>query len=108
MKIFAIIAMALMIAIPVMAEDVILNTTIDSVTAAIDKNGDEYVRVIIVEDRVLQGVSYTATVPLMFFGEMAAQAKDLKKGQAIRVLANKKEYKGNHSYMARQLLPLEE
>lgn len=94
-------------ATPAMAEDVILETTVDSVTLTNDKNGNPYVRVIISEIRTLNGMEYTATVPVMFFGDTATdQVKALAKGDQVKILVNKRIYQGNHSYTARKLLPL--
>jgi len=87
------------------AEDLILDVTVDSITAAIDKNGNSYTRVIISEQRSLDGVTYNATVPIMFFGALheAAQSQISAKDK-IKVLVNKRQYQGNHSYTARKLL----
>ena len=102
----AVLAIVCFLAPIASAEDLILNVKVDSVTTAVDKNGNEYVRVIIVENRTLKGVAYSATVPVMFFGQdLSEQAKQIQKGQQIKVLVNKRIYQGNPSYTARQLLP---
>jgi hypothetical protein len=88
-----------------MAEDVILDTKIDSVTSALDKNGAPYIRVIVTESRSLKGIAYEATVPVMFFGSTVSQAKVLVEGDNVRILANKRMYQGNASYTARKILP---
>jgi len=82
------------------AEDVVINAIVASATIAIDKNGNEYVRIIIVEPRQLQGVEYDVGVPIMFFGDFVEKAKTLKKGDRIHVVVNKRLYQGNFSYTA--------
>lgn len=87
-----------------MAEDKVLNAPIDSVSVKLDKNGAEYVRVIVKETRELSGISYPATTPVMFFGDMAQQGKALKVGDTLKAIVNGREYRGNVSYTAIKLL----
>ena len=47
-----------------------------SVVDATDKNGNPYTRVIVAEDRSLDGVSYKAGVPAMAFGGVMSQSKN--------------------------------
>jgi len=83
-----------------MAEDVMLNNNITNVTSALDKHGAEYTRIIIEEDRELNGIKYTMGVPVMAFGELSAKAKTLKPGDVLKAVASGSEYKGRWSYTA--------
>jgi len=81
-----------------LAADKIISAQISQATTAIDKNGNEYVRFIVPEERSLQGVKYTQGVPVMIFGESVAKAKTFKVGDSFRAIVSTKEYKGNLSY----------
>jgi len=80
------------------AADKIISTTIDQSVTAIDKNGAEYVRLIINEDRTLQGVKYQMGVPVMAFGSLVEKAKAFQPGDTLKAIVSSKEYKGNTSY----------
>lgn len=95
---FFALMLAVMFAPQAFAKDVILDTEIQTVTVALDKNGNEYARLIITEPRTLQGVAYTVTVPVMCFGEMVAQAKDFQSGDQLKAIAQTNEYKGRTNY----------
>jgi hypothetical protein len=82
------------------AEDIMLNASPTDVVSKLDKNGSPYVRMIIQEDKELNGVAYKSGVPVMFFGDLVAKAKAVKPGQAIKVIASKGDYKGKTSYTA--------
>jgi hypothetical protein len=103
-KFLVALALVCFMAIPAFAVDKVLNTQIDSATIAIDKNGNQYVRLIINEDRKLQGVEYTVGVPVMAFGNLATQAKALKAGQMLKAVVASREYRGNTSYTIRAFL----
>ena len=109
MKKFMSIALALLItavlaATPAMATDKILRTTIDSATTAIDKNGAEYVRIIVNEDRKMEGISYSVSVPVMVFGQAVSKAKNLKAGDKLNCIVASREYRGATSYTLRAFL----
>ena len=84
----------------VYAADQMLDTTVSDTVKRLDKNGNEYVRVIIDEAKELNGVSYTASTAVMFFGPLVQEAKNLKKGDALKVIASSSEYQGRTSYTA--------
>jgi len=87
------------------AEDVKLDGKISAVQVSTDKNGKEYVRVLIPEKRSLNGVSYDTTVAVMFFGDHVVAGKSLKAGDALNCIASKKLYNGNASYSVLAMLP---
>lgn len=80
------------------AKDVILNAKIEKVVISKDKNGAEYVRVMIPEERTLSGVKYSVSTSVMFFGEHVEKAKLLKDGDALKVIAAEKQFNGRTSY----------
>jgi hypothetical protein len=83
------------------AEDVVLQKKIDQVYVKNDKNGDEYVTFRFKEERKLNGISYNISVPATCFASsgMLDQAKALSKGDELKVIAQKGEYRGNDSYV---------
>ena len=105
-KVLAVLALVSFLAVPAvaMAADKILNTKITSATTAIDKNGNQYVRLLISEQRNLKGVKYDVEVPVMIFGAMVNKAKGLKSGDKIKAVVASREYQGRTSYTVRALL----
>ncbi len=103
-KLLAVLALVCFMAVPAFAADKIINDQIASSTTAIDKNGNQYVRIIVNEARKLQGVEYTVGVPVMAFGAQAEQAKTLKAGDTLKAVVASREYKGNISYTIRAFL----
>ena len=105
-KFLAVLAMICFVAsaIPALAADKILNDKIQSATTAIDKNGNQYVRLIVAEKRKLQGTEYTVGVPVMAFGNMVTKAKALKAGDKIKAVVASRTYQGNVSYTVRAFL----
>jgi hypothetical protein len=83
-----------------LAEDVIIDATVQSSVTKPDKNGSMYTRIIVPENRELQGKKYTVSVPVMFFGELANEAQSINPGDNIKVIAQSRVYKGNISYTA--------
>ena len=82
------------------AEDKLINTTIDSIVTKLDKNGNEYTRIMIAEKRELSGVKYDAQVPVMCFQPISDQVKTLTRGTKIKMIVKAQEYKGSVSYTA--------
>ena len=105
-KFLAVFALICFLAVPAvaMAADKILNTKITSATTAIDRNGAQYVRLLVSEQRNLKGVKYQVEVPVMVFGAMVAKAKGLKAGDKIKAVVASREYQGRTSYTVRALL----
>jgi hypothetical protein len=94
---FALIAI-LVVAVAAQAADQMLNATVSDIVVTNDKNGNEYVRLIINEPRELDGVAYVSSVAVMCFRETANFAKTLKKGDKIRAIVSPNEYQGKTSY----------
>ena len=95
------IAVSLVMAIASLsyAADKILETTVDSATVALDKNGQEYVRLIVTEPRSLNGIDYMKSLPVMAFGTTVADAKAYQAGDELKAIANyRKLPDGRESY----------
>ena len=81
------------------AEDKILTIKIDSATTALDKNGQEYVRLIVTESRTLNGVQYEKSLPVMAFSPNVELAKAYTAGDQLKAVANyRKLPDGRESY----------
>lgn len=81
------------------AGDVELNTPITSATLSLDKNGNEYIRLIITENRTTGSIKYTKSIPVMVFGDLVQEAKALKAGDTLHGVATLSEYQGRESYL---------
>jgi len=86
------------------AADTMLKAPISSVNTLVDKNGAPYVRIVVTEDRILDGVKYQAEVLVMAFGSQATVAEKLKAGDELKAIVNGREYQGNKSYTALKIL----
>lgn len=80
------------------AADKILNTTVEQSAVKLDKNGNEYVQLIIKEDRNLNGIDYKTDVVVMCFGSSVMSAKNLKAGDALKAIVAENEYRGRLNY----------
>jgi len=87
------------------AADVVITAKIQSVTTAIDTNGNQYVRFIVDETRKMQGVEYEVGVAVMAFRGIVKEAKALKDGDILKAICSEKEYQGRKSYTILKLLP---
>jgi len=86
------------------AADKILDTTVRDVKQAIDKRGVEYTRMIVTDQRELNGVKYETDCALMAFGDASKEAKLVKAGSKIKAIVSAKEYQGRTSYTLIKLL----
>jgi hypothetical protein len=69
------------------AEAEFISATIERVDVANDKNGNEYVRIIIPMERTVNGITFERTYPAMAFGSLAEEAKLLKPGDTLNAIA---------------------
>ena len=81
-----------------LALDSMVTAPISKVDTLIDKNGAEYVRIVITEDRSLNGVKYQTEALVMAFGGQVEEAKGLKAGDTFNGICSSREYKGSLSY----------
>lgn len=82
----------------VYAEDMVLEGKVESAVTKLDKNGNEYTRIIVMEEKSLQGISYQVGTPVMVFGEETQTAKQLNDGDTFKCIAQKRPYQGRDSY----------
>ncbi|MHC1728557.1 MAG: hypothetical protein AB9866_21575 [Syntrophobacteraceae bacterium] len=101
-RIFAVSAICLAICIalclPAFAVDKLITTKVSSIKVANDKNGTEYVRLMVDSPSTVSGVSYVTATPAMAFGAHAAKAKTLKAGQVVKMIVAERDYQGRPSY----------
>jgi len=91
------------VAVSLGAEEVI-EGTVSSVTTAIDKNGQEYTRVLTSFERELQGTKYSVILPVMGFGPQAEPAATLQQGDKLKAIAQNRMFQGRESYTIIQLI----
>ena len=83
------------------AADKIIDTKIKTMTIQNDKNGNEYCRFIITEEKELSGVKYSADTIVMAFGaDLVAQvkSKQLSDGAQLKAIVAQNEYRGRINY----------
>jgi len=99
-----VLACLFMFTLPAVAADEMITAKVQSVTQAVTKNGTPYVRVIIEEKRELNGVPYTAGIPMMFFGSTVSQGKTLKAGDMIKAIVTPRDFNGRTSYTVQAIV----
>lgn len=100
-----ILAASMLMPMKTQAEDVLLNARIQDVAIALDKNGKQYVRIIVNEERSLKGIAYEVGVPVLGFGGHAEKAKRLKKGDTLKAICDRKESQGRVTYFILKIVP---
>ena len=86
------------------SQDMLLTAKIEDVAVALDKNGKQYVRLIVNEKRTLEGIAYEVGVPVMAFGSQVKEAKTLKKGEILKAICDKREKDGRTSYIILKII----
>jgi hypothetical protein len=94
----AFLAITLLAVSPVQAKEIMLSAPIKSMVTKADKNGNEYVRFIVTEQRELNGTAYTVGTAVMCFGDTVAKAKEYSEGDTLNAIVNSRFYKGRKSY----------
>jgi len=97
-KMLLVLTLVCMLSSLAIAGDMMLNATVKNAVVGFDKNGDQYVRLIIQEKRTLQGISYEVGVPVMAFRENVEPAKKLSGGDSIKAIVQAREFQGRKSY----------
>lgn len=84
-----------------LAQDVVIDKKVNAIVYKNDKNGNPYARITVTEKATMNGISYDKSVSIMAFGDMCDQVKKsgLKKGDTLKGVASKGEYRGNPSYV---------
>ena len=88
----------------VMAAESVIDLKITDKVIAPDKNGNEYVRLIVGETRNIQGVDYEIGVAAMAFGSHVEKAKTLNVGDNLKAIVNSRTYNGRQSYTILKIL----
>ena len=92
-----ILVFALGLAIATAGERILIATA-DSVVTQLDKTGNEYTRIIIQENKILQGVAYTVGIPVMFFGQTSQAGSAIAKGDSFKCIVSENIYQGRKNY----------
>jgi hypothetical protein len=93
-------------AVPVLAEDVILNANVSKVvTDKLDKNGAPFTVIVIQEERTLSGVAYTADAPIFATGPATEEALKVKAGDTMKAVVSKRVFHGDTVYSLRKVIP---
>jgi hypothetical protein len=81
------------IATPARAEQV-LTFKPDTVTVLKDKNGNDYVRMLVSEKKASQGVNFTQSTTINAYRDLVPAASKIKPGQEVTAVVEKREYQG--------------
>lgn len=92
-----ILVLALGLAIATAGEK-ILTATAESVVTKLDKNGNEYTRIIVQEGKTLQGIAYNVGVPVMFFGQTNQAGSQIAEGDSFKCIVSENLYNGRKNY----------
>jgi hypothetical protein len=95
---FITILCTIAISIPVFAQEVTFRATVGQVDVLHDKDGQEYIRVVVIEARILEGIECMAEIPILAFEPHVQGIKILKIGDrfegicSFRVLGDRVSY----------------
>lgn len=83
---------------PAHATEQLLTFKAESVSVLKDKNGAEYVRIIMSETKSSNGINYKSSAPINAYRELVADAMKIKPGDTVTCMADKNEYQGKTFY----------
>lgn len=83
---------------PVIGAEKMIEAKVTNITESVDRNGRPYVRMIIQEQRTLQGMQYTVGIPVMAFGDTVEKAKTVNIGDTIKAIVLEREFNTRQSY----------
>ena len=99
------VALSVAFCMDAQAGDQMLEFKADSMTIAMDKNGNEYTRFIVSKQATLNGHGYTYGVPVMAFGELHAKAQTIENGSTVKAIVNHRKLSdGRESYTIRAFI----
>lgn len=75
-----------------------IEAKITSMVEAVDRNGSPYIRFIVQEERILQGVTYPVGIPVMAFRDIVEKARTLKVGDTLSAIVQTRTFNGRESY----------
>jgi len=87
-----------------MAADTLVQAKVTDVKEKLDKNGTPFSIIVIQEERTLNGVTYSADVICTAFRQAHEEAKALKPGDTVKMIAAKRDYNGDSAYTVRKIL----
>lgn len=87
-----------------MAAEAMISLEVTDKVVALDKNGNEYVRLIVGETKKIQGVEYSVGTAAMAFGQTVEAAKVLEIGDTLKAIVNSRVYNGRSSYTILKIL----
>ncbi len=94
----------LMFVSPAFAAERIVNLPITNKVTTLDRNGNEYTRLIVTETKQIQGVSYDMGVAAMAFGAMNEGAKALEIGDTLNAIVSDRVFNGRSSLTIQKIL----
>jgi hypothetical protein len=83
---------------PAAAAEKIVEVQIDGMVTKLDKNGNEYSRLIVQETRKISGMPYQIGIPTMAFGAHNTVLKSKKQGDTVKLIVAEKIYNGSPTY----------
>lgn len=87
-----------------LAADTLVQARVTEVKEKLDKNGVPFSIIVIQEERTLNGVTYSADVICTAFRQAHEEAKTLKPGDTVKMIAAKREYNGDAAYTIRKIV----
>ena len=87
-----------------LAADTMIQAQVSDVRERLDKNGTPFSIIVIQEERTLNGVTYSADVICTAFRQAHEEAKTLKPGDTVKMIAAKREYNGDAAYTVRKIV----
>ena len=79
------------------AEDVMLSVVPTEIVSAVDKNGNDFRRIVFEEEKELNGVKYNSSSVIVAFQNLEA-VDALVIGTPAKLIVNKREYQGRDSF----------
>jgi len=98
------ILFAIMVAMPAIAAEQVIDLPITNKVVTPDRNGNIYVRFIVGETKTLSGVEYSVGTAAMCFGPVVEQAQGLDIGQNLKAIVQKRVFNGRESYTVLKIL----
>ena len=87
------------------AEDLQVAFPIERVLVKKDKAGNPYCRILVQNTKELNGVIYSSTASVMAFGDQVTAASRLKKGDTLKAIVARSEFRGGVSYQLLKITP---
>ena len=99
-----VVLFALLMVAPAIGADRRVELPITNKVTTLDRNGNEYTRLIVTESKTIQGISYNVGVPAMAFGSVNEGAKMLEIGDMLKAIVSDRSFNGRDSLTIRALI----